>query len=64
MGGCDGGWMEYAWWFMRDEGAMLETDYPYQSGTSVTENDCTFDPSKVTGRVSTWGTLTPTNDIS
>ena len=28
MGGCDGGWMEYAWWLMAIEGAITEADYP------------------------------------
>ena len=34
MGGCQGGWMAYAWWFMRDEGAILEEDYPNVSQTT------------------------------
>ena len=28
MGGCNGGWMEYAWWLMTAEGAITEADYP------------------------------------
>jgi len=30
--GCEGAWMEYAWDFQKDHGAMLEEDYPYTSG--------------------------------
>ena len=27
--GCGGGWMEYYWDFSRDNGSMLDSDYPY-----------------------------------
>ena len=50
--------MEYAWWFMRDEGAILEADYPNLSQTSGAEYNCTFDPNKVVGHARTWGTVT------
>ena len=55
--------MEYAWWFMRSEGIVLERDYPNISQNTGENGTCTFDPSKVMGRVTTWGTLTGTDDI-
>ena len=55
--------MEYAWWFMRDEGAILEADYPNVSQNTGANGTCTFDPTKVIGRVSSWGTITGTSDI-
>jgi len=32
--GCEGAWMSNAWDFMKDNGAMYESDYPYTSGLS------------------------------
>ena len=32
MGGCNGGFMNGAWSFQHDQGAMLDEDYPYMSG--------------------------------
>ena len=32
--GCEGAWMANAWDFMKDNGAMYESDYPYTSGLS------------------------------
>ena len=64
QGGCAGGWMEYAWWFMRDEGAILEADYPNVSQNTGRNGTCTFEPSKVMGRVGSWGTITGTDDLS
>ena len=55
--------MEYAWWFMRDEGAILEADYPNVSQDTGNNGTCTFDPNKVIGRVSSWGTITGTDNI-
>ena len=26
--GCNGGWMSWAWDFMKDQGIMLDSDYP------------------------------------
>ena len=56
--------MEYAWWFMRDEGAILEADYPNVSQNTGRNGVCSFEPSKVMGNVSSWGTITGTNDLS
>ena len=56
--------MEYAWKFMRDEGAILEADYPNVSQNTGTEESCTFEPSKVMGRVGSWGTITSRKDLS
>ena len=42
--GCNGAWMEYAWRFQRDHGAMLEEDYPYASGrTGTPGKECKHD---------------------
>lgn len=38
--GCNGGWMSYAWWFQQEQGIMLDSDYPYTSGTSGRETQC------------------------
>ena len=51
MGGCNGGWMEYAWWLMTVEGAITEADYPNQSHLSNEEYDCRFNPDKVIGKL-------------
>lgn len=52
--GCDGGWMSYAWSFLRDWGAMTNADYPYTSGNTSTESACAHDSSKTVGNVSSW----------
>lgn len=49
--GCNGGWMSWAWDFMKDQGIMLDSDYPYQSGNTQTEHACEHDESKVVGYV-------------
>jgi len=49
--------MEYAWKFQRDHGAILETDYPYESGRTGTPGSCRHDQDKVMGRVRTWSTI-------
>ena len=49
--------------FMRDQGAMLEEDYPNVSNSTGTEGTCVFDSSKSIGKVSTWGTITGSRDI-
>jgi len=30
--GCDGGWMNYAWRFQKEQGVMTDASYPYTSG--------------------------------
>lgn len=49
--GCQGAWMEYAWEFQSDHGAMLESDYPYTSGTTGTETACAHDYDKTIGKI-------------
>ena len=35
--GCKGGWMDWAWDFIKDQGVMKSEDYPYFSGNSGEE---------------------------
>ena len=55
--GCQGGWMSYAWDFMHDQGAMTDADYPYNSGRTMTENECGHDTSKTVGKVDTYNQI-------
>lgn len=48
--GCGGGWMSTAWRFQEEQGYMLDSDYPYVSGTSRTETECAHDTTKVVGK--------------
>ena len=65
MGGCGGGWMEYAWWFMTTEGVMLESDYPNESHLSNKEYDCRFKPDKILDKkMRGWGTITGKDDVT
>jgi len=56
--GCDGGWMSWAWDFQKDQGIMLDADYPYTSGNSSVEGSCQHDSSKTIGRVESWTQIT------
>ena len=47
-GGCGGGWMGYAWNFMRDHGVMVYEDYPY---TGRNADPCKHNSRKVVGKV-------------
>lgn len=47
--GCEGGWMTWAWTFQNEQGIMMEDDYPYTSGTTMTESDCAHDADKTVG---------------
>jgi len=40
---------------------MLESDYPYTSGTSGSTGKCKHDSSKVVGNVSSYGAVTTVN---
>ena len=53
--------MSEVWWFQMDRGAMLDAEYPYVSGTTMTEGDCVEDSSKYVAGVETWGSVA--NDI-
>ena len=55
--GCNGGWMSWAWDFHIDQGFMYDTDYPYNSGTTGTENACGHDANKVKGFVKEYGQI-------
>ena len=62
-GGCNGGWMDYAWDFQRDHGAMLDADYPYVSGNDGRTRRCKHNSSKTVGNVSTYGAVTTIADM-
>lgn len=52
--GCKGGWMEYHWNFMKEQGVMLEKDYPYKGVDML----CAHDTNKLMdGRVKNWGSI-------
>ena len=53
-GGCAGGWMEYHWLFVKDQGVMLEKDYPYKGVDQLCAHDTT---KTLPGRVATYGQL-------
>ena len=55
--GCMGGWMTWAWDFVKDQGVMTNEDYPYFSGTTGAEGDCKHDASKTVGKVKSWGQI-------
>ena len=55
--GCEGGWMTWAWDFVKDHGVMTNEDYPYFSGNTGSEGDCKHDASKIEGKVSHWGQI-------
>lgn len=59
--GCQGGYMSEVWWFQMDRGAMLDAEYPYVSGATMTEGNCVEDSSKYVAGVETWGSVA--NDI-
>lgn len=47
--GCNGGWMSNAWNFIRDQGVMLQSDYPYTAKDGIT---CNHDPKKIVAKAS------------
>ena len=53
--GCQGGWMTWAWDFIKDQGVMTDEDYPYTSGDSEMEGECKHRKSKTVGKVKRWG---------
>ncbi len=58
--GCNGGWSDSAWGYAKETGLMLETDYPYTSGsTGLTGATCNFDSSKPLQKVLSYGYITP-----
>ena len=50
--------MSYAWDFIRDQGAMTDTEYPYTSGDSRTEGECAHKSEKTVDKVSNYGQIT------
>merc|ERR1719181_1638477 len=60
--GCQGGWMDLAWTFQKEQGIMLEGDYPYTSGNSSVETQCAHNASKTVGTASGWGQITTSVD--
>ena len=55
--GCNGGWMSYAWWFQKEQGVMMDSDYPYTSGRTGRETQCAHDATKTKGKVTQWGQI-------
>ena len=56
--GCQGGYMSEVWWYQRDNGAMLDEEYPYTSGTTSSVGQCQYDQSKTKNVVTSWGSVT------
>jgi len=52
--GCGGGWMSIAWDFQKEQGIMMDADYPYTSGNTGTETACAHDYNKTVGKVSSY----------
>jgi hypothetical protein len=50
--------MSWAWEMQKDEGVMLEDDYPYFSGSTGTEGACQHDSTKTVGKVTGWEQVT------
>merc|ERR1712156_879072 len=55
--GCNGGWMSYAWWIQKEQGVMMDSDYPYTSGRTGRETQCAHDATKTKGKVTQWGQI-------
>ena len=53
--GCGGGWYFWSYDWLADNMTMLESDYPYTSGTSGTETACAYDAAKGVTNVSSYG---------
>ena len=51
--GCSGGWVDRYWRFSRDNGSMINDDYPYEA----VDGACRHDGSKTVANVATWGYL-------
>lgn len=56
--GCEGGWMQWAWSFMKDHGVMRDSDYRYTSGNTGVETKCEHNEAKVVGKVEGYGQVT------
>ena len=53
--GCGGGWYFWSYDWLANNMTMLESDYPYTSGTTGTETACAYDASKGVTYVSSYG---------
>ena len=51
--GCSGGWVDRYWRFSRDNGSMINDDYPYEAVDAA----CRHDGSKTVANVAYWGYL-------
>merc|ERR1712109_288569 len=49
--------MSYAWWFQKEQGVMMDSDYPYTSGRTGRETQCAHDATKTKGKVTQWGQI-------
>ncbi len=63
MGGCNGGWMSAAWRYQMVDGFMTDEDYPYNSGTTRTENECSRKADSVIGKVTSYKSLRNLPDL-
>jgi C1A family cysteine protease len=51
--GCSGGWMSFAWDFVKDQGAMTDADYPY----NAKENACAHKADATVANVKEYGRI-------
>ena len=58
--GCNGGYMNEVWWYQKNNGAMLDADYPY----TANEGNCVQDSSKFQSNIDIdwWEYLNSTDD--
>ncbi|XP_041360267.1 uncharacterized peptidase C1-like protein F26E4.3 [Gigantopelta aegis] len=42
--GCEGGYLDRAWWYLRKRGVVTEACYPYTSGQTTKAGDCQIAP--------------------
>lgn len=53
--GCNGGWYFWSYEWLADNFTMLESDYPYTSGTTGKETKCAYDAAKGVTKVADYG---------
>lgn len=55
--------MASAWRYQKVDGFMTDADYPYNSGTTRTENECAWKEDSVIGRVTKYTRLTSLDQV-
>ena len=53
--GCNGGWYFWSYDWLKDHYTMLESDYPYTSGSTGNETSCMYDEDLGVTEVSSYG---------